>query len=825
MKTSSSAPSSSSAIRQPTSHPGETVCINVSAPSPSGRDRSAMAIGVAPGVAAAKSWSAPARARGVSSCAALALVLGFARLAAAAESPPPLSTLTYSGEQQVLETIDRNLFAAGNDATKLAALEKSLLAVMRRAEATFAGRQASAQRLALVFVAGPAKTSADAFKPLGSMLSEERDSDLARLALEPVPGEIVDSLFVQALEKSNGRVRLGVLDSLGRRRAVSAVPTLAKLLKDEDEFTVAAAARALGEIADPTAVAALQATPEPSGGPIATAKLAAATRLPSATALALLNELQKSARDPVHRAAALRQALDLEVGSATSRIVSVLDGNDWMTKQVALESLSASRAPNLIPTLFGRLESFDPATQRAVIAAFARRGEAVAVPAVMRATKHADADVRTAAIEALGFLPGNRETTTLLAKIAAGAESDDAKAARQSLSRLNGPEVSPAITAGAEREEPKLRAVFLEQLALRNMPDALPLLLRCRADPDPAVRIAAVTALGDLGSPAEQKAVLDWTIEATDSTEQSRALRSLVNVTLRDPNAEERGRALFALIATAQPDLALRLLPALGRIGGTAAAESAARLAIRNDPSLSEAATRALVRWNDDTALSPLATVVERAAVPESRSAAIDGIFGYFEKNRDQWQPESTTLLARLFAATKDAEARKKLVSLLHRANDTKALALIETLKADSDLTSSLAIAADVIRANLAGRPKFRTSNSSGLSNLADGKTSTRWTTPAVGEEWVEADFNLSRPIVRITLDQTGRAAEFPEQYEVLVGETPDVNGKALVSGTGQRGNKTVIELPTGTRGRYVRIKNVAERKEAPWAICELYVD
>ena len=59
----------------------------------------------------------------------------------------------------------------------------------------------------------------------------------------------------------------------------------------------------------------------------------------------------------------------------------------------------------------------------------------------------------------------------------------------------------------------------------------------------------------------------------------------------------------------------------------------------------------------------------------------------------------------------------------------------------------------------------------------------------------------------------------------MLVGETPDLTGTPVVTGSGQRGNKTVIELPAGTRGRYLRIKNVVERKEAPWAICELHVD
>lgn len=742
----------------------------------------------------------------------------------AADTPPALSTLTYSGDQAVLEATDRDLVVAGTDPTKLTAAEAPLLAVMRRAEATFAGRQAAAQRLALVLAAS-GKISPESTKVLGALLTDERDSDLARLALEPVPGEAVDALFITALEKATGRVRLGIIDSMGRRRSIGAVAALSKLVKDTDDSTAASAARALGQIGDPTAVAALHAIPEPSPAPIAIAKLNAAAQMPPAAALGLLNELQKSARDPIHRATAFRQSLELEVGSAAGRIATVLAGSDWGMKQVALEALTTSRAPNLVATLAGKLDSWDAPTQHAVIAALARRGDGAATEAIVRATNHQDAEVRSAAIEALGLLPGTRDVTSLLAKIATGANSEDAKTARQALARLNGPDVSPTIAAGAERAEPKLRAVYLEQLALRNMTDALPLLLKCRADPDAGVRLAAAGALGDIASASEQKALLDWTIEATDTTEQTRALRSLVNVTLRNPDVEERGRPIYALIETAQPELALRLLPALGRIGGPASAESAAKLAIKNDAALSEAATQALARWSDNSALSALATVVDRAAQPSARNTALEAILSYFEKNRDSWQPESTTLLARLFATVKETEPRRKLVSLLHRANDTKAIALVETLKSDADLAADVATAAEVIRANLAGPAKYRSSNATGLANLSDGKTSTRWTTPAVGEEWVEVDFKATRPIGKITLDQTGRAAEFPERYEVFVSDAPNPGGAPVTTGTGQRGNKTVIELPAGTRGRYLLIKNVAERKEAPWAICELYVD
>jgi HEAT repeat protein len=735
-----------------------------------------------------------------------------------------LGALDYSGDQQALESLDRDINAAGSDATKLAPIERQLISLLRRTEATFAARQAAAQRLGRVLALGDGKIPPDALKPLAAMLAGERDSDLARLALEPVPGGVVDGMFADALQKADGRTRLGILDSIARRRSAAAVPTLARLLQDRDPATVAAAARALGEIADPASVAALHATAEPSPAPIAAAKLAAASRLPAAAALGLLNELQRKARDPVQRAAAFRQSLDIELGAAAGRIAEVLGGRDQLMKQVALESLNASRAPNLVATLAGKLNSWDAPTQRAVLAALGRRGDAAATKAVVTAVKHKDGDVRAAAIEALGSLPGTRDTVTLLAGIAADRDSDDAKLAQQALARLKGTDVAAVILAGAEKGDARRRAVFIEQLALRNMTEAVPLLIETRNDPDPAMRIAAVAALGDIAPFAEQKALLDWTVQASGTDEQSRALRSLVSVTARNPDLAGRSRALHAAIESAPSELAVRLLPALARLGDQASADAAGRLAIRDDAAVAEAATTALTRWTGASALPALASVAEKAARLESRAAAVEGVLRYFERNREPWSSGMTDVISRLLASTRETESRRKLVAVLHRADDRAALAAVEKLKADSALATAASNAADVIRANLAGPPQLRASNPVGVRNLIDGKTSTRWTTPALGEEWVEVDFKASRPIQRITLDQTGRAAEFPEQYEVFVTDDPKRPGEALASGKGQR-TRTVIDLPAGTRGRYLIVKNIAERNETPWAICELYVD
>jgi HEAT repeat protein len=93
---------------------------------------------------------------------------------------------------------------------------------------------------------------------LAALLGDEELSHMARYGLEPIPDAAVDDALRDALGRVNGRLRVGVIHSLGVRRDAQAVPPLAKMLEDPDADVARAAARALGRIATADAIAALK---------------------------------------------------------------------------------------------------------------------------------------------------------------------------------------------------------------------------------------------------------------------------------------------------------------------------------------------------------------------------------------------------------------------------------------------------------------------------------------------------------------------------------------------------------------------------------------
>jgi len=88
---------------------------------------------------------------------------------------------------------------------------------------------------------------------LAKLLKDKALADLARGALERIPGKASLKVLNEALTTTQGAVRVGVINSLGLRQDGGAVTGLAELLKAADHVTVTAALTALGRIATPEA--------------------------------------------------------------------------------------------------------------------------------------------------------------------------------------------------------------------------------------------------------------------------------------------------------------------------------------------------------------------------------------------------------------------------------------------------------------------------------------------------------------------------------------------------------------------------------------------
>lgn len=98
----------------------------------------------------------------------------------------------------------------------------------------------------------------EAIPVLAKLLDDPRMHHMARFALEPNPSPEVDKAFRSALDRLQGNLLIGVINSIGVRRDAGATSQLIKLLNSNDPEVAGAAGAALGRIGTPDAAKALR---------------------------------------------------------------------------------------------------------------------------------------------------------------------------------------------------------------------------------------------------------------------------------------------------------------------------------------------------------------------------------------------------------------------------------------------------------------------------------------------------------------------------------------------------------------------------------------
>jgi type 1 glutamine amidotransferase len=132
---------------------------------------------------------------------------------------------------------------------ELKKFEASLIEVLK-SDAKYAGKQYACRELSII-------GTEQSVPVLSGMLTNEEYSDMARYALERIPGEAADRALLGAMGKATGKAKIGIVNSLGERGTQAAAAEIAKLAGNADKQLAGAAISALGKIGGPDALAGL----------------------------------------------------------------------------------------------------------------------------------------------------------------------------------------------------------------------------------------------------------------------------------------------------------------------------------------------------------------------------------------------------------------------------------------------------------------------------------------------------------------------------------------------------------------------------------------
>src|ERR1035437_9921963 len=172
--------------------------------------------------------------------------------------------------------------------------------------------------------------TAQSIPALAALLTDEKLSHSARYALESMPYPKAGQALAEALGKTSGLTKVGLINSLGFRQETGAVPALVALLTDHDAQVASTASRALGQIGGSKALNALQAATMISVGPVhdalVDACLRCATRLlatgSQSKALAVFEHLYDTEKKDGFRTAVYRGMIQASARKALPRMTA-----------------------------------------------------------------------------------------------------------------------------------------------------------------------------------------------------------------------------------------------------------------------------------------------------------------------------------------------------------------------------------------------------------------------------------------------------------------------------------------------------------------------
>ncbi|MEN6575570.1 MAG: HEAT repeat domain-containing protein [Phycisphaerales bacterium] len=435
-----------------------------------------------------------------------------------------------------------------------------------------------------------------------------------------------------ALARTSGAVKAGLIDSVGRRRDTAATPLLVPLLSDTDMTIASAAALSLGEIGDQAAVAALTAARD---GKISDAVSEALLRC----AEGRLSQGSQSEAATIYRAVmegkpALAIRLAAWRGLALSDddgraelVIGALTGSDEQLRLMAIRLVRESKDDEIVRACLRQWKSLGADAQALVVNILADRGNRASLADVLEACKSPEESVRVAGVKAVGVL-GDAANVALLAQRAAKTSGDEQTAARESLRVLRGKEVHAAMIRRMAETDSGVRVELMLSLADRRAAEATPVVLQMAGSNEASVRSASYRALRELAGAGDVEALVALLAGAKEG-EQKQLESTILGVARRANAGAETSKAVVAkLDSIKDAQLKGTMIGILGQLGDPSSLATMRRVLSDADVEIRYAAIAGLGRW---PSAEPLPDLLRIAGDKNSGGCQVRALGAYID--------------------------------------------------------------------------------------------------------------------------------------------------------------------------------------------------
>ncbi len=573
-----------------------------------------------------------------------------------------------------------------------AMIEKELVKLLEGDSATLEGKNFVCELLARI--------GTDVSVPvLAGMLQDAKTVDMACLALAANPSEAAAKALREAMEKSKGKGLVAVVSALGDRKDGGSVALMGRLIANEDRVVAEAATSAIGRIGGTEAARVLASARRAASGRmkdvVSGAYLQCGIGLgqagKKAEGTAICRELLGEGESAVCRRGALVALINMSGADAVPVILAAMSGKDRMLQATAIAQIRIVEGREVTERFAQELARVPDDLKVLLIGALGDRGDAAARGAVAAAAASDNAQVRVAAIKAMGRL-GDWSSVAILAKAAAeGASETERRAGLLSLRRLSGDGVDIGIVEAMKAAKGLAKAQLIEVLSDRGATSAVDaLLVEARGG---EARAAAMKALGQLAGPDVLPAVVDILVKMGDHPAKGDAERATVAVSKKQAEVARRADPVLAVFGGTQGEAKASLVRVLGGIANEKAFEAVKQSLADPDEVVKGAAVRAMADWPDERAVVALLQICRTTQDETHRIVALRGAVRLLRVLGGQPRAATVKAYEDVMGAAKRAEEKKLVLGGLTGLAHPAALRIAGVCLSDAAVGAEAAVA------------------------------------------------------------------------------------------------------------------------------------
>ena len=581
--------------------------------------------------------------------------------------------------------------------------EQQLISFLKK-EATNAGKREACRHLRII--------GTDSSVPvLEDMLLDEKTTDMARYALEKIPGAAADKALLRNLDKSNGTIKAGLVSSLGHRKVPEAVPYLEKILNiNNDSYLSLNAAAALGHIKNQQAAEVLLKVFPKTDGEL---------RIQITGSLLKCAEQSLSKGNPEKAHEIFDQVLDTDLPSSLHNRAfrGKMKASDSRGAQLILKTLRGPKN-NIYPSCIEMIpEYFNASNISQIISILPLLPDSAKIPlisvlsfypekqvrqAVLNSTQSLNQEVRLASLKTLGQI-GSASTVRFLAQYAATSKGKEQLIARSSLWGLKGTDVDETLISNLKNEKnPENQIEYLKAVEERRIHSGKNILFSKLSSDNQKIRFQAVKSLKTITSPKDLPKLIEYLLNTKDHPLRDEMINTTAYAALKIQNPLDRGNQVTHALSEAKDPLSRSTLyRLLGRIGDDSTLPFLRRGLSEPHEVVQDSVVRALASWPTPTAAEDVLYLAQTSDKPEHQILCLRSYIKMIEMEPFRRPEAAVRSLETALDLAQREEEKIMILGVLPQFACEQALELAQRLSKVKDIEKEARNALSLIQENL----------------------------------------------------------------------------------------------------------------------------